>query len=279
VQRYVSWRKLHLLSSLTPHELQGWLTFLRTEALVTGTFRVQSTIATYARSTHAWCAWLVGQGYLAQSPFARISFPQGKKRRLHLVEQGTFERVLAACHTTRTKQATTVNAAPARNRALLWVLWDTGLLVSEVCALNLEDVDLAQETLHVQGKGSRGRVLPLTPQVQQALTVYLEQYRLRAGKHGASDPLFLSEQRARLTRNGFTLLFRRLCGRAGLEDRRLTPTMLRDMFAMRFLQTGGPPQALQRLLGLAESTSITRYLDAAGVARKTSHRVRKHVQT
>jgi site-specific recombinase XerD len=158
--------------------------------------------------------------------------------------------------------------ATIRNRALLWVLWDTGLLVSEVCTLNLEDVDLVQGTLHIQGSGSRGRVLPLTPSVQQALALYLEHYRLRAEKRGASDPLFLSEQRTRPTKNVFTQLFRRLCARANLEDRCLTPTMLRDMFAIRFLQTGGPPKALQRLLGLAECTPMKRYLDAAGYSRR-----------
>jgi site-specific recombinase XerD len=83
-----------------------------------------------------------------------------------------------------------------------------------------------------------------------------------------SDPVFLSEQRARLTKNGFTQLFHRLCARAGLEDRHLTPTMLREMFAIRFLQTGGPPKALRRLLGLAACTPITRYLDAAGRSRR-----------
>ncbi len=266
LQRYVAWRKLLLLTSLTGSEIRGWLTFLRTEVLVTGTFRVQSTIATYARSAHAWCAWLVEQGHLEQSPFAGMPFPKGKKRRLRMIDQKTFERLLEACHAPHTKRAT-MEYATARNRAALWVLWDTGLLVSEVCALNLGDIDLAQGTLHIRGSGSRGRVFPLTPQVQQALTVYLEQYRLRAGKRGASDSLFLSEQRARLTKNVFTQLFQRLCARAGLEDRRLTPTMLREMFAIRFLQTGGPPKALQRLLGLAESTSIKRYVDAARSSR------------
>jgi integrase/recombinase XerD len=241
-------------------------------------FRVQSTISTYARSVHAFCAWLVDQGYLEQTPFACVKVPRGKKRCLHVIEQETFERLLSACHAAKTKRLTTVDFATIRNRALLWVLWDTGLLVSEVCALNLEDVDLAQGTLHIQGTGPRGRSLPLTPQVQQALTVYLEQYRLRAGKRGASDPLFLSEQRARLTKNVFTQLFQRLCARAGFEDRCLTPTMLREMFAIRFLQTGGPPKALQRLLGLAECTPIKRYLDAAGCSRrqrKTSENPRK----
>jgi integrase/recombinase XerD len=277
LRRYVAWRKMLLLSSLTSSELRGWLTFLRTETLVTGTFRAQSTISTYARSAHAWCAWLVEQGYLEQSPFARMPFPQGEKRPLRIIEQEVFDRVLAVCHATQTKQAI-MTSATARNRAILWVIWDTGLLVSEACALNVEDVDLAQGTLHVQGSGPRERMLPLTPEAQQALTGYLAPYRLRAGKREASDPLFLSEQRARLTKNGFTQLFQRLCTRAGLEDRRLTPTMLREMFALRFLQTGGPPKALQRLLGLAECTPITRYLDAAGCSRrqrKTSENQRK----
>jgi site-specific recombinase XerD len=267
LQRYLGWRKVLLLSLLTASEIRGWLTFLRTEALITGTFRVQGTIATYARSAHAWCAWLVEQGDLEQSPFAGMPFPRGRKRHLRMIHQKTFERFLEACQASGTKR-TTMAFATARNRAILWVLWDAGLLVSEVCALNLEDVDLAQGTLYVRGVSPRGRSLPLTPQVQQALTMYLEQYRLRAGKRGVSDPLFLSEQRARLTKNVFTQLFQRLCARAGLENRRLTPTMLREMFAIRFLQTEGPPQALRRLLGLAECTPIKRYLDGAGCARR-----------
>jgi site-specific recombinase XerD len=277
LQRYLAWRRVLLLPLLTGNEIRGWLTFLRTESLITGAFRVQGTISTYARSAHAWCAWLVSQGYLDHTPFARVKVPRGKKRRLHVIAQETFDRLLQACSAPHTKRAT-MDYATARNRAILWVLWDTGLLVSEMCALNLEDVDLAQGTLHVQGKGPKGRVLPLTPQVQQALITYLEQYRLRTGKRGVSDPFFLSEQRARLTSNGFTQLFHRLCARAGLEDRRLTPTMLREMFAIRFLQTGGPAKALRRLLGLAECTPITRYLDVAGCSRRqreTSEKQRK----
>jgi site-specific recombinase XerD len=165
LQRYLVWRGMILLSSLTEIEIRGWLTFLRTESLITGAFRVQGTISTYARSAHAFCAWLVDQGYLEQTPFARVTVPRGKKRRLHIIEQETFDRLLHACRAPGTKRET-VDHATARNQALLWVLWETGLLVSEVCALNLGNVDLAQSTLHAQGTGSRGRSLPLTPQVR-----------------------------------------------------------------------------------------------------------------
>ncbi len=263
LQRYLVRRRVILLCSLTSSEIRGWLTFLRTEVVKMGGFRGNNTISTYARSAHAFCNWLVGQGYVDQSPFAQVKMPKKTRRPLQLIEQETFECLLHACHVVRTKQATTVDYATVRNRALLWMLWDTGLLISEGCALNMGDVDLAQSILHVQGTGSRERALPLTPPVRQALTVYLEQYRLRAGKTGVHEPFFLSEQRARLTPNVFTQLFQRLCTRAGLEDHHLTATSLREMFAIRFLQAGGVPKALQRLLGLKESTPIKRYQDAA----------------
>jgi hypothetical protein len=131
---------------------------------------VNNTIATYARSVHAFCSWLIVQGYLKQTPFAQVKMPKMTRRRLHLIEPETFERLLHACHAAGAKRAT-MDHATVRNRALLWVLWDTGLLVSEVCALDLEDVDLPQSTLHIRGTGSRRRSLPLTPQVQQALAV------------------------------------------------------------------------------------------------------------
>jgi hypothetical protein len=70
LQSYLAWRGLILLSSLTGSEIRGWLTFLRTESLMTGAFRVNNTISTYARSVHAFCSWLALQGYLEQTPFA-----------------------------------------------------------------------------------------------------------------------------------------------------------------------------------------------------------------
>jgi site-specific recombinase XerD len=262
LQHYLTWRHLSLLSSLTTIEIQGWLTFLRVESLATGTFRTNNTISTYARSVHAFCHWLVRQGYVEQTPFASVRMPKTTSRRLHLVEQGIFDRLLHASRALGTKRKV-VDHATARNQALLLVLWETGLLVSEVCALDLGDVDLPQSTLHIQGTGSRGRSLPLTPRAQRALIVYLEQYRLRAGKQGTHDPLFLSEQRGRLTPNALTLLFHRLNRRAGLRDNHIIPSMLRDTFAIRFLQAEGQPKALQRLLGLVESTPIKHYQDAA----------------
>jgi site-specific recombinase XerC len=88
-------------------------------------------VSTYARSAHAFCSWLIGQGYLAQSPFARMPFPQGKQRHLRIIEQDLFERFLAICHAPHTKRAT-MTSAMARNRAILWVLWEAGLLVIDV---------------------------------------------------------------------------------------------------------------------------------------------------
>jgi site-specific recombinase XerD len=93
LQRYLAWREVILLYSLTGSELREWLTFLRTESLATGAFRAQSTISTYARSVHAFCTWLVRKGYMEQTPFAHVKVP---KRRSGVCAS-LSRRPLSAC--------------------------------------------------------------------------------------------------------------------------------------------------------------------------------------
>ena len=103
--------------------------------------------------------------------------------------------------------------APARNRALLRVLHDTGMRLSEACALRLGDVDLEQGMVIVRRNGFKGRRLPLGHEALEAVRVYVEKHRLsgrRAGMQqgGVSDkPLFLSETGHGLTENGMVSVF------------------------------------------------------------------------
>lgn len=151
----------------------------------------------------------------------------------------------------------------ARNRAILWLLWDTGLSVSELCWLRLADVDRAQGMVTVQGKRGPRRILPLSGDGQRAVCAYLGQARLTPAWEPvvpeARDRLLLTEQRRPLTKNGLTLLFARLSQRAGFTRAPVCPSMLRDTYAVRFLQAGGELSALQEQLGVADLTSVKRY--------------------
>ena len=151
----------------------------------------------------------------------------------------------------------------ARNRAILWLLRDTGLSVSELCGLRLGDVDRAGGTVTVHRKRGRLRVFPLSADGRRAVCAYLEQARLTPAWTSvvpeARDLLLLTERRHPLTKNSLTLLFLRLSQRAGFAREPICPSMLRDTYAIRFLRAGGELAALQEQLGVADLASVKRY--------------------
>jgi site-specific recombinase XerD len=92
------------------------------------------------------------------------------------------------------------------------------------------------------------------------LQFYLNAYRLKAvGGITGSEPLFLTERHQSLVPNTITLLLARLHQRAGITEQQISPTMLRDTFAVRYLQAGGSPSQLRKALGLDARTPITHY--------------------
>jgi len=221
---------------------------------------------------------LVRHRYLSATPFAHLPLPQVENRLFPPLEPGEWEQLLLAC---RPPKETGVLAewATARNRAILWVLFDTGMRASEVCALRLLDVDREQGILRVREKGATARRLTLGHEGLRHLLTYLDDYRLgaavcgeRAG--GSSDHLFLSEAGRPLTKSGITLLFGRLRKRAGIMRKGVGPVLLRESFAMRYLQTGGDLCTLWELLGQKESASFQHHLQMSdeGMANEKQKR-------
>ena len=139
-----------------------------------------------------------------------------------------------------------------RDQALLWVLFETGITVSEVCALRVADLDQETASLRVRGKGEKERQMLLGPICLSHLRSYLKQMDPKitkglARRQAGGDPLFGSEGKQPLTRNGVTMIFARFRQQAGISEESLTPQILRHSFALRYLQIGGNPHGLQAL--------------------------------
>ncbi|GHO84094.1 hypothetical protein KSZ_21000 [Dictyobacter formicarum] len=147
----------------------------------------------------------------------------------------------------------------ARNQAVLWTLFETGITVSELCALRVEDVDRKMGILRVWGKGGKERRIALGPVCLGYLLSYLNQSHEK-GRGNRDDPLFHSENGRPLTKNSLTLVFGRLRKQAGTSDTSITPQTLRHSFAFRYLQTGGDPHGLQLLLGYEGMAPVRQYL-------------------
>ncbi len=252
------------LCQITEAQVRGWLASLS---------QMPSTVESYARSARAFCQWLVRHRYVQATPFAHLVLPRLETRVFHPLAPEEWEQLLA-CRSAR-KINVLAERATARNRAILWLLFDTGMRVSEVCELRLCDVDREQGILLIRGKGAKARRLTLGREGLHYLLIYLDTYRhgatVRAEpRGGSSDHLFLSKTGRPLTRNGMALLFGRLRKRSGIRRKGVNPSLLRESFALRFLQTGGEPLILQELLGYTDQATSTRYqrLSAQILARQ-----------
>ena len=232
---------------------------------VVGRERSEGTRHSYTRSARAWCQWLVNAGLLRRTPFAEIALVRVKPAVMRPLEAEEWERLLQACQSPG-EHGVIPEWAPTRNRALLWVLYDTGMRLSEVCALHLGDIDEEQGMLLVRRNNFKGRRLLLGHDALHAVRVYVEHYRL-SGRRAcialdevSDTPLFLSETGYGLTENGIVSVFGRLRERARVIREGIGPTLLRDSFAVRYLQAGGDVFTLRDLLGQNESVVVKRFL-------------------
>lgn len=162
--------------------------------------------------------------------------------------------------------------AGIRDMAMLHLLYATGMRVSELVALNLEHVDLAQATVVCagrNGKNRRERVLPLPPLELDQIKSYLQAARQRLIQHHPGEQaLFVNHHGERLTRQGFWLIIKGYARQANITG--ITPHMLRHSFAILMLQNGMELRSVQELLGHAHIATTQVYSQLARETAKTT---------
>jgi integrase/recombinase XerC len=144
------------------------------------------------------------------------------------------------------------SVAGARDRALLELLYASGLRVAEGCGLDVDDLDEDRRTVRVLGKGSKERVVPVGESALDALAAYLA---LRGRRRG---PLFLNPRGGRLTTRSVLRIVRARARRAGIAQR-VTPHTLRHSFATHMLGAGADLRLIQELLGHSRLSTTQRY--------------------
>ena len=140
------------------------------------------------------------------------------------------------------------SAQSIRDRAILELMYATGVRASELISLNVEDVDLHQHFIRCMGKGSKERLIPIHPQAVEVVREYLEAARPQLVGSGPELALFLSRKGRRLTRQGIWFILKALVRDAGIQ-RQVTPHTLRHSFATHLLIGGAPIRHVQELLG------------------------------
>ena len=149
----------------------------------------------------------------------------------------------------------------SRDQGMLELLYATGLRVSEMVSLDVDNVSLDSHNPYVRciGKGSKERLVPIHGQALRAVVAYLEDGRRRLLKDKRQGALFLNRRGDRLTRQGFWLILKQYARDAHLDEVQVTPHTLRHSFATHMLRGGAPLRSVQELLGHANLSTTQIY--------------------
>jgi len=222
------------LRALDARLVRAWLMHLH------GLGLEPASVARKLAALRSWLRFLVRRGELSRNPAADVRGPRLGRKLAVFLPIDESQALLDG------------GPAPERDRAVLELLYASGLRVSELAGLDLDDVDLVQRTVRVLGKGDKERIVPFGAQAAAALDTYL-----RARGHGVG-PLFPGRRSLRLGVRRIFEIVRRRARAAGIT-RRVTPHTLRHTFATHLLDRGADLRMIQELLGHSRLSTTQRY--------------------
>ncbi|MBF0271285.1 MAG: tyrosine recombinase XerC [Magnetococcales bacterium] len=255
------------LPAIRPADLRAFLAMERRAG------KAKATLQRRMASVRAWFRFLERTGVLATNPAALISTPKLGIRLPRAPTEEETARLLDSPLDTETANGRQLPPwAEARDRAILELLYGSGLRVGEVCSLNRQDIDLDNQEVRVSGKGGKERITPLTRPSVLALRRYLQAKEQAIPGRRPDAPLFIGVNETsgdrRLDPRQIQRLLQRLRRQLGLPEK-ITPHALRHAFATHLLQAGADLRSIQELLGHASLSTTQRYahLDVQALSR------------
>jgi len=198
--------------------------------------------------------YLLQEGRVSADPTLDLSGPRVGRRLPKVLTLEEVERLLA--------QPQGSSPLALRDRAMLEVLYATGLRVSELVSLDLQDVHLEMEYVRCRGKGGKERIVPLGSMAVRALLAYLREGRPLLARGRQTPALFLNRRGGRITRQGFWKVLRQYAREARIKGT-VRPHILRHSFATHLLERGADLRAVQEMLGHASIATTQIYTHVA----------------
>lgn len=242
--KYLRFLKGKSWTAVGRKDLSGFLASLSAEGIAA------PSIARCIASIRGFHKYLLLDGLAANDPTSAVETPRGWKR---LPKTLGREEVTALLN-----QPDPSTPLGLRDKAMLELLYATGLRVSELVGLAVTAVNLERGFLTVIGKGNKERLVPLGEVAADHVAAYLERSRPLLMKGGGSEALFVSNRRKGLTRQLFWEMIKRYVRKAGIR-RNVSPHTLRHSFATHLLDNGADLRAVQAMLGHADISTTQIY--------------------
>jgi integrase/recombinase XerD len=211
-----------------------------------------STVARKVAAIKSFFHFLVDRGDLEDDPTATLDSPKVRKRLPKAISAEELERLLA-------EPAHDDSPKGLRDRALLELLYATGLRVTELVSLDIDDVNLASATLRVvRSRDKTERFIPIHERAIEPLQEYLERGRIQLLRDPEEKALFLNHRGRRLTRQGLWLIVKHYVHEVGIVDD-VTPHTLRHTFATHLIEKKADLEYVQEILGHANISTTQVY--------------------
>ena len=225
-------------------------TFDDLQAFVFDTFKDITSAKTQARllsSIHSFYRFLLYHHYIEQDPSELLEMPRVEKKLPEVLSLEEIDAMIACIDMSKPEGH--------RNRAIIEMLYGSGLRVSELTELRLSNIYRQEGYMRILGKGSKQRLVPISPVADQWLQYWLEDRSKLDIKPEYSDIVFLNRYGRQLTRAMIFTIIKTLAREAGIQ-KTISPHTLRHSFATHLLQNGADLRIIQQLLG-HESISTT----------------------
>lgn len=220
-----------------------------------------ASVIRHLAASRVFLRWAHANGHMPKDLTTQLDRPKAWQRLPHVLSPAQVQQLIGAAKATSDDPVALARAQ--RDRAMLELLYASGLRASEVCTVGLADIHLPTGIVRVVGKGNKHRLVPMHDAARQAITTYIAEGRmvLASKSRRASDALLLSNHGRPLERVRIWQLVSGYAKAAGLRD--IHPHMLRHSFATHLLMGGADLRAVQEMLGHANiaTTQIYTHVD------------------
>ena len=209
----------------------------------------ERSIARNISSLKSFYKFLIINKIIKNNPIESISLPKLGKKLPNTLSEEDINKLL---------DIKLIDNYSYRNKAMLELMYATGLRVSELVNLKVYDVNLEEAIVKTMGKGSKERIIPIGDYALSALKIYINDYRSSLFKREVHDYLFLNNHGKPMTRQGFFKIIKKLASEQGIK-KDFSPHTLRHSFATHLLKHGADLRIIQELLGHSDVSTTQIY--------------------
>ena len=242
IRQFAEWLDVDVLEA-SQLNISNYLRYMEEDG------RSAATISRTLASLKNFYSYLVSSGFCEKTPVTEIKVSRGEKKLPQILTGREIELLLA--------QPVCVDAKGYRDKAMLEVMYATGMRVSELIDLDILDVNLDQGVIKCS-TSKKNRVVPLYPAALRALSIYIRDIRESMLANPDEPALFVNINGSRMSRQGFWKLLKHYQSTAHI-DKEITPHTLRHSFAVHLLENGVDLGSLQELMGHCDISSTQMY--------------------